>query len=168
MLIVRPWSRSRVLRKGGGGRLGGGRRGGGVGGQGGGGAAAAARLYHRYTQQIEEEQQQHFRLLVKTSRYFPSSAAPPVLAVTSPSFCRLVNPLCLWGIAHSSLQKRHQVLSARVRRHTVFDDLAPLAEHSADILVPPHNQTPAQCGFFRSRLLVICTAKPRYTAAAAR
>ena len=120
-------------------------------------------------QQIEEEKQQHFRLLVKTSRYFPSSeTAPPVLAVMSPSFCRLVNPLRLWGIAHSSLQKRHQVRSARFRRYTIFDNLAPLAEHSADILVAPRPQTPAQCGFFRSHLLVICTAKPRYTAAAAR
>ena len=34
--------------------------------------------------------------------------------------------------------------------------------------VPPHRQTPAQCGFFRSQLLVICAAKPHYTAAAAR
>ena len=68
----------------------------------------------------------------------------------------------------TSLQERHQVRSARVRRHTVFDNLAPLAEHSADILVPPCCQTPAQCGFFRSNLLVICAAKPRYTAAAAR
>ena len=68
----------------------------------------------------------------------------------------------------SSLQKRHQVCSARVRQHNVFDNLAPLAEHSADILVPPHRQTPAQCGFSRSHLLVICAAKPRYTAAAAR
>jgi hypothetical protein len=49
---------------------------------------------------------------------------------------------------HSSLQKRHQVRSARVRRHTVFDNLAPLAENSADILVPPCRQTPAQCGSF--------------------
>jgi len=76
--------------------------------------------------------------------------------------------LCLWGIAHSSLQKRHQVRSARVRRHAVLDILAPLSEYSADILVPPSRQTPAKCGFFRSHLLVICTAKPRYTAAAAR
>ena len=30
--------------------------------------------------------------------------------------------LRLWGIAHS-LQKRHQVRSARVRRHAVFDNL---------------------------------------------
>jgi hypothetical protein len=66
------------------------------------------------------------------------------------------------------MQKRHQVRSARVRRHTVFDNLAPLAEHSADILVPPHRQTPTKCGLFRSHLLVICTAKPRYTAASAR
>ena len=29
-----------------------------------------------------------------------------------------------------------------------FDNLAPLPEHSADILVPPHPQTPAHCGFF--------------------
>ena len=96
------------------------------------------------------------------------------------SFCRatpwtsfmrelpLALPLRLWGIAHSSLQKCHQVRSARVRRHTVFDDLAPLAEHSADILVTPRRQTRAQCGFFQSHLLVICAAKPRYTAAAAR
>jgi hypothetical protein len=69
---------------------------------------------------------------------------------------------------HSSLQKRRQVRSARVRRHTVFDNLAPLAEYSADILVPPRPQTPAQCSFFRSHLLVICAAKPRYMAAAAR
>jgi len=67
-----------------------------------------------------------------------------------------------------SLQKRHQLRSARVMRHTVFDSLAPLAEHSADVLVPPCRQTPAQCGFFRGHLLVICAAKPRYTAAAAR
>jgi hypothetical protein len=80
----------------------------------------------------------------------------------------LVLPPRHWGIAHSSLQKRHQGRSARVRRQTVFDNLAPLAEHSADILVPPHRQTPAQRGFFRSHLLVICAAKPRYTAAAAR
>jgi hypothetical protein len=69
---------------------------------------------------------------------------------------------------HSLLQKRHQLRSARVRPHTVFDKLLPLAEHSADILVPPCPQTPAQYGFFRSHLLVICAAKPRYTAAAAR
>ena len=80
----------------------------------------------------------------------------------------LVLPLCLWGIAHSSLQKRHQVRSARVRRNTIFDNSAPLAKYSAHILVPPPRQTPAQCGFFRSHLLVICAAKPRYTAAAAR
>jgi hypothetical protein len=70
----------------------------------------------------------------------------------------LVLPLRLWGIAHSSLQKRHQARSARVRRHTVFDNLVPLAEHSADTLVPPCHQTPAQCGFSRSHLLVICAA----------
>ena len=80
----------------------------------------------------------------------------------------LVLPLYLWGIAHSSVQKRHLVRSARVRRNTVFDNLVPLAEHSADILVSPCLQIPAQCGFFRSHLLVICVAKPRYTAAAAR
>ena len=55
------------------------------------------------------------------------------------------------GLAHSSLQKRHQVRSARVRRHTVFDILAPHAEHSADVLVQPRPQTPAKCGFFRRR-----------------
>jgi hypothetical protein len=77
-------------------------------------------------------------------------------------------PLRLWGIVQSSLQKRHQVRSARVRHHPVFDNLAPLAQHSANILVPPCPETPAQCGFFRSHLLVICAAKPRYTAAAAR
>ena len=75
---------------------------------------------------------------------------------------------CARGLCHSSLQKRHKVRSARVRRHAVLDNLAPLAEHSAYILVPPGQQTPAQCGFFRSHLLVICAAKPRYTAAAAR
>ena len=53
-----------------------------------------------------------------------------------------------------SLQKRHQLRSARVRRHAVFDHISPLAEHSADILVPPRLQTPAQCGLFRSHLLV--------------
>ena len=63
---------------------------------------------------------------------------------------------------NSSPQKR------RVRRHTVLDNLAPLAEYSADFLVPPRPQTPAQRGFFRSHLLVICAAKPRYTTAAAR
>jgi hypothetical protein len=68
----------------------------------------------------------------------------------------------------SSLQKRHQLRTARVRRHTVFDNLAPLTENSADILVPPRPQTPAQCGLLRSHLLVICAATPRYTAAAAR
>ncbi len=55
---------------------------------------------------------------------------------------------------------------ARVRRHTVFDNLAQIAEHSADILVPPRDQIPTQYGFFR--ILVICAAKPRQTAAAAR
>jgi hypothetical protein len=35
-------------------------------------------------------------------------------------------PLCLWGIAHSSLQKRHQVRSARFRRHTIINNLVPL------------------------------------------
>jgi len=34
--------------------------------------------------------------------------------------------------------------------------------------MPPRRQIPAQCGLFRSHLLVICAAKPRYTAAAAR
>ena len=62
------------------------------------------------------------------------------------------------GIAHSSLKKHHQVCSARVRRHTVFDSLKPLAEHSADVLVQPCRQTPARCGFFRSHPLVICAA----------
>ena len=71
-------------------------------------------------------------------------------------------------LSPSLLQKRHQVRSARVRRHTVFDNLAPLAEHSTDILVPPYIQIPAQCGFLRGHLLMICAAKPRYTAAAAR
>jgi hypothetical protein len=52
---------------------------------------------------------------------------------------------------HSSLQKRHQLRSARVRQIS-------LCRH----------QTPAQCGFLRSHLLVICAAKSRYTAAAAR
>jgi hypothetical protein len=55
--------------------------------------------------------------------------------------------LGLWGIAHWGIA---------------------LAVYSADILVPPRRQTPAQCGFFRSHLLMICAAKPRYTAAAAR
>ena len=55
----------------------------------------------------------------------------------------LALPPRLWGIAHSSVQKRHQVRSARLRRHTAFDNLAPLAEYSADILVPPHSQTSA-------------------------
>jgi hypothetical protein len=77
--------------------------------------------------------------------------------------------LCVLGASRIlSLQKRHQLRSARVRRHTVFDSLASLAEHSADVLAPPCRQTPAQCGLFRSHLLVICAAKPRYTAAAAR
>ena len=91
---------------------------------------------------------------------------PPSLSISLS--LSLVLPLCLWGIAHSSLQKRHQVRSARVRRNTIFDNSAPLAKYSAHILVPPPRQTPAQCGFFRSHLLVICAAKPRYTAAAAR
>jgi hypothetical protein len=77
-------------------------------------------------------------------------------------------PLCLRGIAHSSLQKRHHVRSARVGSHTVFENLAPLAEYSADILVPPCEQIPAQCGFLRGNLLVNCSSKPLYTAAAAR
>ena len=47
------------------------------------------------------------------------------------------------GIAHSSLQKRHKARIARVRRQAVFDNLAPLAEDSADVLVPPHQQIPA-------------------------
>ena len=80
----------------------------------------------------------------------------------------MVTPSVSLCVVHSSLQKRHQVRSARVRRHTVFDDLAPLAEHSAYILVPPRPQTPAHCGIFRSHLVVICAAKPRYTAANAR
>ena len=52
------------------------------------------------------------------------------------------------GIVHSSLQEHQQVRSARVRRHTVFHNLPPLAEHTADILVPPCHLIPAQCGFF--------------------
>ena len=44
----------------------------------------------------------------------------------------------------------------------------PLPQDSADILVPPCRQIPAQCGFLRGHLLMICAAKPRYTAAAAR
>jgi hypothetical protein len=90
------------------------------------------------------------------------SIPPPPLSLS------LVLPLYLWGIAHSPLQKRHQLRSAPVRRNTIFDNLSPLAEYSADILVPPRPQIPAQCGLFRSHLLVICAAKPRYTAAAAR
>jgi hypothetical protein len=69
---------------------------------------------------------------------------------------------------HSQLQKRHQVRSARVRRHTVFENLVTLAEYSTDILVQTPRQTVSQCSFFRSHLLVICTATPRYTAATAR
>ena len=90
---------------------------------------------------------------------------PPSLSISLS--LSLVLPLCLWGIAHSSLQKRHQVRSARVRRNTIFDNLAPLAEHFADILVPPRPQILAQCGLVRSHLLVIYAAKPRYAAAAA-
>ena len=93
---------------------------------------------------------------------------PPSLSISLSLSLSLVLSLCLWGIAHSSLQKRHQVRSARVRRNTIFDNSAPLAKYSAHILVPPPRQTPAQCGFSRSHLLVICAAKPRYTAAAAR
>ena len=56
----------------------------------------------------------------------------------------------------------------QVRRNTIFDNSASLAKYSTHILVPTHRQTPAQCGFLRSHLLVICAAKPRYTAADAR
>ena len=59
--------------------------------------------------------------------------------------------LCLLAIAHSSMQKRHQVRSARVRRHTVFDNLAPLPEYSAHILVPPRGSASVStflCEFF--------------------
>jgi len=65
---------------------------------------------------------------------------------------------CVLGASRIRIhrKKRHQLRSTRVRRHTVFDNLAPLAEHSADILVPSRRQTPAQCGFFRSHFLVIC------------
>ena len=77
-------------------------------------------------------------------------------------------PQSLTGVHSLLLQKRHQARSARVRRHTDFDNLAPLAEHSAYIFVPRRQQTPAQCGFFRSHLLVICAEKPGYTATAAR
>ena len=77
-------------------------------------------------------------------------------------------PLRRRGIAHSSLQERHQVCRARVRRHTIFHNLPPLPEYSANILVPPHRQIPTRSGFLRGHLLVICAAKPRYTAAAAR
>ena len=67
---------------------------------------------------------------------------------------------------HSPLQKRHQVRSARVRRHTVFDNLAPLAEHSADILVPPRRQTPARMRLFSKpsfgdlRCKILATRQP--------
>jgi hypothetical protein len=40
--------------------------------------------------------------------------------------------------------------------------------NSAEILLPPSQQIPAQSGFLRGHLLMICAAKPRYTAAAAR
>ena len=70
-----------------------------------------------------------------------------------------------------SLQERHHARSARVSRNIAFDNPAPLAEHPAYILSlcrpEPRNQIPTPCGFFRSHLL-ICAAKPRYTAAAAR
>ena len=65
-------------------------------------------------------------------------------------------------------QKRKQLLGARVRSHSVFDNLKPIAQYSADILVPPSQQIPDQSGFLRGHLLMICAAKPRYTAAAAR
>ena len=85
------------------------------------------------------------------------------------SMLSLALPPRPWGIMACIHRSRNATRSAmRVRRHTVFDNLAPLAEHSADILVPPCRQTAAQCGFSRSHRLVICAAKPRYTAAAAR
>jgi hypothetical protein len=41
------------------------------------------------------------------------NSLPPLHPSTSLSISfSLVLPLCLWGIAHSSLQKRHQVRSA--------------------------------------------------------
>ena len=66
------------------------------------------------------------------------NSLPPLNPSQPLSIClSLVLPLCLWGIAHSSLQKRHQVHSVRVRRNTTFDNSAPLAKYSAQILVPP-------------------------------
>jgi hypothetical protein len=52
----------------------------------------------------------------------------------------------------------------------VFQDGVAPDSCTADMVafVPPRPQTPARCGFFRSHLLVICAAKPRYTVVAAR
>ena len=58
----------------------------------------------------------------------------------------LLLPLRGRGIAHS-LQERQQVFRARVRRHTVLYNMAPLSEYSADILVPPRHKISAQCCF---------------------
>jgi hypothetical protein len=97
-------------------------------------------------------------------RFFLSIAFASSKSQCCSSTVYLLARLVMWEF---SLQERHQVRSALARRHTVFDNLAPLAEHSADILVPPCRQTPARCDFSRSHLLVICAAKPRYTVAAA-
>ena len=43
--------------------------------------------------------------------------------------------------------------------HTVFHNLLPLPEYSADIIVSPRRQAPAQRGFFRSHLLVILATR---------
>ena len=59
-------------------------------------------------------------------------------------------PQSLTGVHSLLLQKRHQARSARVRRHTDFDNLAPLAEHSADIRVPPVVRLPPNAAFFEA------------------
>jgi hypothetical protein len=125
------------------------------------------------------------------------------------SLLQLALPLRHWGIAHSPLQKRHQVHSARLRHHAVFDNLPPLAEFTPaapaqaclighlfgaftpalvsrrgfpGVCIPARlsgrwyrtllcrypcaaPSSDSQCGFFRNYLLVICAAKPQYTAA---
>jgi hypothetical protein len=93
-----------------------------------------------------------------SSSTFPSPPPPPPRAGgPQPGSCSCIH-----------LEEGQQVRRARVRRHTVFDNLAPLLEHSADILVPSREAISAHSGFFRGHLLMICAANPRYTAAAAR
>jgi hypothetical protein len=78
-------------------------------------------------------------------------------------------PLRLRGIAHSSVEERHQVRSARFRRHTVLHNLAPLAEptqaawhkHASLSLSPGNHELPHSCALRNQKLKITQLCRPR-------